>query len=154
LAVERLTGLSLSRLMQRNAFEPCGMHSSSVDWNITQWWKAASGHFKNGKSRRNRINWFPSAAGSLQTTATEYANFMQEISTSIGHEHHLSSELKKEMLKPHVRIADELSWGLGWGLEAGIQNPESTRAFWHWGDQDIFKSFALMDTINRTGIVI
>jgi hypothetical protein len=58
------------------------------------------------------------------------------------------------MLNSHVRVADDLSWGLGWGLEQGIENRESTRAFWHWGDQDIFKGFALMDTINRTGIVV
>jgi hypothetical protein len=27
-------------------------------------------------------------------------------------------------------------------------------SFWHWGDQDIFQSFALADPKRRTGIVI
>jgi hypothetical protein len=50
------------------------------------------------------------------------------------------------MLKPQLELGDGLAWGLGWGLEKD--------AFWHWGDQHIFTGFALMDTKNRTGVVI
>jgi CubicO group peptidase (beta-lactamase class C family) len=150
LAVERLTGQSLARFMQSNALEPAGMHSSSVGWSVTRWWRAARGHFRNGESRRNRIDWYPTAAGSLLTTASDYARFMRGILRSEGDGTHISNELKREMLKPQVRIADGLAWGLGWGLE----DAALTRAFWHWGDQDNFNNFALMDAARRTGVVI
>jgi len=135
MAAERLTGLSLARFVDSNVLEPCGMHNSSIGWTMTQWWRAAKGHFKNGKSRSTRIKWEPSAAAGLLTTAGDYARFMQETLRS-----------KREMLNPQVKFGDGLAWGLGWGLEAD--------AFWHWGDQDIFTSFTLMDTRSGTGVVI
>jgi CubicO group peptidase (beta-lactamase class C family) len=135
LAVERLTGLSLARFVETEVLAPCGMHNSSIGWTTTQLQRAAQGHFKNGKPRSNRTQGDPSAASGLITTAGDYARFMLETLRS-----------KTEMLKPLVKVGDDLAWGLGWALEDD--------AFWHWGDQDIFKSFALMDTKKRTGIVI
>jgi CubicO group peptidase (beta-lactamase class C family) len=84
----------------------------------------------------------------LLTTAGDYARFMQRMLKPAGSG--TSAELTREMLKPQVRITDDLAWSLGWGLEGKT----SARAFWHWGDQNNFNNFALMDVGRGTGIVI
>jgi hypothetical protein len=43
------------------------------------------------------------------------------------------------MLTPQVRVNERVSWALGWGLEVSGEG----RAFWHWGDNAGFKSFAI-----------
>jgi len=151
LVVERVTGKSLAEFMRVNLLEPLGMDSSSFEWTDRLRTSAAVGHFENGQSRANRFDRQPTAAASLLTTARDYARFVVEIlQPSRLDRFHISEALKKEMSKPQVKVADRLAWGLGWGLEeAG-----SGHMLWHWGDQDIFKSFVFIDPIRRSGLVI
>jgi hypothetical protein len=41
-----------------------------------------------------------------------------------------------EMVRPHVKVTDTLSWGLGWGIE---RNPEVGDIITHGGDNPGFK---------------
>jgi len=151
-AVERRTGEALPELMRQNVLGPLGMRSSSFRWTLRHWWAGAKGHFENGRPRGNSVGLGSSAAGSLLTTAEDYARFMAEILKPAGKKsrHRISESLKAEMLRPQVRVADGIAWGLGWGLE----DPEYIKTFWHWGDQDIFKNLAVADLRRGSAIVI
>jgi len=93
----------------------------------------------------------PNVAGSLLTTATEYARFLVRLMDSGSKdEFSISEATRREMLTPQISINSALAWGLGWGLEsAGGRN-----YFWHWGDNGIFKAFTINDLSRRWGIVI
>ena len=91
------------------------------------------------------------AAASLQTTATEYAQFlMQMLDPAKSGKFVLKPETLREMQTPQIKINDVLSWGLGIGLE----NFEGSPYFWHWGDNGNFKAFVLGHPAKNWGIVI
>jgi hypothetical protein len=54
------------------------------------------------------------------------------------------------MLKPQVKINNELSWGVGIGLE----NFGGNNYFWHWGDNGNFKAFVIGNPAKNWGMVI
>lgn len=41
--------------------------------------------------------------------------------------------------KEQIQTNDQVSWGLGWGIQHGINGD----AIWHWGDNGCFRAFAL-----------
>jgi CubicO group peptidase (beta-lactamase class C family) len=93
----------------------------------------------------------PNAAGSLQTTATDYARFMIHLMNSARREKfELSEATRREMLTPQIRINDALAWGLGCGLEQA----EGRQYFWHWGEHFAFRTLAFGDAQNRSGVVV
>ena len=59
----------------------------------------------------------PNAAGSLLTTAPEFAQFVLRILLSQGDPAGLKEATRREMLTPQVKLNSRLSWGLGWALE-------------------------------------
>lgn len=93
----------------------------------------------------------PNVAGSLLTTASEYAKFLTRMMEGgPKDEFSLSEATRREMLTPQVRINSSLAWGLGWGLESiGGRN-----YFWHWGDNGNFKAFTINAPSRRWGMVI
>ena len=96
-------------------------------------------------------NLIPNAAGSLLTTAPDYARFLLQVLRPPGDGPlALSRHLHAALQTPHARLNRWLSWGLGWGLadEAG------ERLLWHWGDNMIFQSFALLDPARGWGVVV
>ena len=74
------------------------------------------------------------AAGTLQTTAADYALFLRAVVT----DGLLGKEATERMLTPHSTIDDELGWALGWGVET----TEDGTVFWQWGDDGSFKALA------------
>jgi hypothetical protein len=67
-------------------------------------------------------NMIPNVAGSLLTTAPEYAQFMLRLLDP-------HDRIAQQMLVPQHKLNSILDWGLGIGLET--VNGES--CFWHWG---------------------
>jgi CubicO group peptidase (beta-lactamase class C family) len=96
-------------------------------------------------------NMIPNVAGSLLTTAPEFARFMISMLEAASHaQEQRSKRACRAMLAPQVRLNSALSWGLGWGLEhAGDQ-----RYFWHWGENGLFEHFAVGDPQQRSGVVV
>ena len=93
----------------------------------------------------------PNCAGSLLTTANEYAHFLVRMMDGAPrHDASISEAGRRDMLTPQVKLNSALSWGLGWGLE---QENNST-AFWHWGDNGVYKAFTLGDPARRSAIVV
>jgi CubicO group peptidase (beta-lactamase class C family) len=96
-------------------------------------------------------NMIPNAAGSLLTTASEFAHFMTQVMEHASPDQgYLTDSTRCEMLTPHVHLHEGLAWGLGWGLAS--ENGEDT--FWHWGENGLFQNFALGNPSRRSGIVV
>jgi len=48
------------------------------------------------------------------------------------------------------KLSDSISWGLGWGLQQLVQG----ESFWHWGDNNGFKSYIVGLRREKRGIII
>ena len=88
-------------------------------------------------------NMIPNVAGSLLTSAPEYARFMLHLLDA-------KNEITNQMLTPQHHLNSFLSWGLGIGLEKVNGNT----CFWHWGDNGAFGNFMFGNPVTGTGIVI
>jgi CubicO group peptidase (beta-lactamase class C family) len=91
----------------------------------------------------------PNVAGSLVTTAADYARFLAASLAPRG-PHALDARLGAEMLTPQNRLNARLGWGLGWGIE---RDRGRTYA-WHWGDNGVFKNFVLHEPERGRGVVV
>jgi hypothetical protein len=56
----------------------------------------------------------------------------------------------KDWPKPEINLNERVGWGLGWG----IQHTANGASFWHWGDNDTYKNFAIGFRQEGFGIVI
>ena len=93
----------------------------------------------------------PNVAGSLLTTANDYALFLRHLLGTAGAPPGGRAVLDR-MIAPQVTINEAIRWGLGLGL----QSPGAGRAdqFWHWGDSGGVKAFVLGDPAAGTAIVV
>ncbi len=97
----------------------------------------------------------PNVAGSLFTTAGEYARFMmlfmaQPNGGEIAKKLELAPTTRDDMLTAQVNINESLGWGLGWGVET----VGDTKYFWHWGDNVHFKNLVIGDPTRGRALVI
>jgi CubicO group peptidase (beta-lactamase class C family) len=88
-------------------------------------------------------NMIPNVAGSLLTTAPEYALFLLRLLEP-------QDEIARQMLQPQHRLNSILTWGLGIGLE----DVDEETCFWHWGDNGFFGNFMFGNPRQGNGIVV
>ena len=139
-AVEKITGKSLNELAQQEVFTPLGMTNSSYEWTDKFDTLAAFGNsadaIKSHKGQR--------AASSLLTSAHDYALFLQALIAGKG--------LKPETRTMMFTTASYANWfkhnidsaakkHVTWGLGVGLQENETGKWIWHWGDNGDFKAF-------------
>jgi hypothetical protein len=93
----------------------------------------------------------PNAAASLYSSKTDYARFVSGIITPAPPDpSHLSPKMLTLMLQPAVKVNDEISWGLGWGLaRAG-----KAATFWQWGNNGGYQGFVAGSRDSGRGIVV
>jgi CubicO group peptidase (beta-lactamase class C family) len=157
--VEVISREPLEALARRLVFEPLGMRRSSYVWKSEFDADHADPH-DPALAPAAKIK--PSAgntAYSLQTTAADYARFLQAALTG----ERLKPATARLWLDPQVRLrqhcyqclspdmpdADQhVAWGLGWGLQP------DTGTFFHWGDNGRFKAFAIGSVANRSAVVV
>jgi len=94
----------------------------------------------------------PNVAGSALTNATDVALFMIHMLRPDKQSTDSSDQLRELMLTPVSYLNRSLSWGLGWGLEAAANGKGPH--FWHWGNNEVFRSFAIGDAQARRGLVV
>jgi CubicO group peptidase (beta-lactamase class C family) len=101
------------------------------------------------------------AASTLNTTAKDYARFVEAVLNGKG----LKPATLREMETPEIALDPEcricikhepkqLSKNLFWGLGWGIERKDGTDALWHWGDNGSFKAFVMAVPKTKSGVVM
>ncbi len=156
-AIETSTGRDLTALARDRIFVPFGMTRSSYvplpEFDANR----AIGHRRGGVAitplgppppNALPVMRTPNAAGSLRTTANDYARFMAVITGAV--QGPLRSDIRESMFNRQIGVRGSLGWGLGWGLESR----EGRTLLWHWGDNPGFKNFVIVDPAAKEGIVV
>ena len=126
--VEHITGKPLNDYMTEAVFTPLKMTSTSYVWRPAFDAVTATGHDQDGTPNDK---WKPDEAGAastLNTTAKDYALFVEAILNQKG----LKASTFREMEKPQIaldptcricikqepqQLSENLFWGLGWGIQ-------------------------------------
>jgi CubicO group peptidase (beta-lactamase class C family) len=159
--VEQITGKALNQYMTEVVFTPLGMTSSSYVWRPDFDALTATGHDPDGQPVPL---WKPKEAGAastLNTTAKDYARFVEAVLNGKG----LKPTTLREMETPQIALDPEcrictkrepkqLSKNLFWGLGWGIQRTDRSDALWHWGDNGAFKCFVMAEPGTKSGVVL
>jgi len=164
LVVEGITRQPVNSLMQARVFQPLGMSRTSMVWEGRFENDFANGYDEYGRSlgpeRRKDAN----AAGSMQTTPRDFAQFMMAMMHGEG----LAKKTRDLMFSPQIQISSKhqfptlatdtteenrsirLSYGLGWGL---YWTPYG-KAFFKEGHDEGWRNYAVCFDDKKRGIVI
>ncbi len=128
--IEEVTKKKVGEMIQERIFKPFGMTRTSMTWEARFEDDHAIGYDEDEKPLGHKRRSDARAAGSMDTTISDYAKFIQAVMQGKG----LPSRFKNEMLTPQIQIysrqqfptpssettqenrAIKLSYGLGWGL--------------------------------------
>jgi CubicO group peptidase (beta-lactamase class C family) len=157
--VEAKTGEGVDTLAQRLVFGPLRMLRSSFVWRPAFDANFADPHDADLVPVAKYKSPAAKVAGSLQTTAADYARFMLAVMSGAR----LKPATARAWLMPHVRLNQQcfqcigstapegdqrVAWGLGWGLQPDVGT------FFHWGDAGRYMSFAVGSVAKREGVVV
>jgi CubicO group peptidase (beta-lactamase class C family) len=160
-AVEKITGEPLNDYMQQAVFTPLGMKHSSYVWNAAFENEVAIGHDLGGSPvdlfKADQAN----AAASLETTAEDYAIFLDAVLRKKGLQPATLREMETSQIAvdtgcsncvegtPSGKLSTTIFWGLGFGIEKTAEG----ESLWHWGDNGVFKAFFVVRPATRSGVV-
>jgi CubicO group peptidase (beta-lactamase class C family) len=164
MVVEETTRRDLQQLVQEKVFKPLGMSRSSYVWQATYEDNHAVPHDEFGRPKRlNRLT-EADAAGSMVTTASDYAQFVTALLNAEGER----KATIEQMMQPQIAILStsmfgpgslrgvsgnrrvDLSWGLGWGRF----DSEHGRAFFHTGHGFGWQNYTVTYMDKGIGIVL
>ena len=164
MTVEKITGRGLEELAREKVFGPLGMTRTSYVWQEEFAKDYAWPHDEFERPRRKDMRGEADAAGSMQTTAEDYARLLRDVLQAKN----LSRALIDKMLTPQVAITSErmfgpgawreteanqdihLSWCLGWGRF----DSKRGRAFFHTGHEFGFQNYTVTYADAGVGIVL
>ncbi|MES2828017.1 MAG: serine hydrolase domain-containing protein [Bacteroidota bacterium] len=162
--IEEHTGKRLETLAAEEVFMPLGMRHSSMIWEPGFLSNFSTAYFKDGTVYGSERKMSSRAAGSMSTTATDYAKFIVELSKQQG----LSKKLFKEFLEPQIPIISTRGFGpardslttahkktgLSWGLGTGLINTSVGKAFFHAGHGEANQNFYIAYPSKGTAVVM
>ena len=149
----RVCATDFESYMKANLLVPFGMMSSGYAYRDGM----ARPHDAKGQLIPGRMTTAIDAArygsaGQLHSTVKDYAKFLIEIiAPKPADAFRLSTASLQEMLRPHVKATDTLSWGLGWAIE---QRPGMGDIITHTGDNPGFKAMAGASVRRRSAFII
>ena len=164
MVVEQVSGRGLEALAQEKVFGPLGMTRTSYVWQEAWEDNVALPHDPYGRPRRLNQRTEADAAGSMSTTAGDYARLLSAILNAEGQRR----ATMEKMLDPQIAITSRrmfgpdawvdtgeneqihLSWGLGWGRLDSAHGP----AFFHTGHDFGFQNYTVTYVERGTGIVL
>ena len=159
--VEAIAREPIDVVLHRLVFKPLAMRRSSYVWQSAFDANYADPHDAMLAADLKKKPSIANTAASLQTTAGDYAKFLQAVLSGAR----LRTETARLWLAPQIALRrrcveclvpdipendTQIAWGLGWGLEPG------SGTFFQWGDNDHgrFKAFAMGSTQDRTAVVV
>ena len=160
LVIEEITGENLETLSRKNIFEPFGMKRTSYIWREDFEQNFTFPHDQYERVKKFRRRTIPDAAGSMQTTAGDYARFIQGILSQNG--------IADKMFTPQIQITSKqmfgpdswnkkdmnnsikLSWALGWGYFESKYG----RAVFHTGHDIGAQNYAVIYLDKGIGLVL
>ncbi len=162
--VETITHQPLEELMQAHVFQPLGMTRTSMVWQDRFEGDYANAYDEYGRSIGAERRPTADAAGSMQTTPRDFAQFMLAVMNGKG----LKPKTRELMLSPQIQIlakhqfptmeniptdenkAIRLSYGLGVGL---YWTPYG-KAFFKEGHDVGWRNYTVCFDQSKTGILI
>jgi len=160
-AVEKITGKPLNDYMQEVVFGPLGMKHSSYVWNPTFANEVAIGHDVGGAPVDLFKAEHANAAASLETTAEDYAIFLDAVLQKKGLQPATLREMETSQIAVDTACSNcvegtpsgRLSTAIFWGLGFGIEKTSDGESLWHWGDNGVFKAFFVVRPASKAGVV-
>lgn len=162
LVVENITGKGLEELARERVFVPLKMEHTSFLWQARFEGNAALDFNAIPREFQEKIRREANAAGSLLTTAADYARFLLAAMNGEG----LRRKTRADMLKSQIAISSRalfgdqasrsfpdargLAWALGWGVSRGVHG----NAFFHIGMEPGFENYAAYFADRKTGYVL
>ena len=157
----RVCATDFEEYMSANLLRPFGMNSSGYVLTPAMESSLARPHDKDGKPMQQMAAAAQDvaigvarygSAGSLMTTAADYARFLIEVMQPRPDDYRLNEASLKEMLKPHIEAAGPIkaSWALGWQ----ILHLEQGDVMAHGGDFGGWHSQSAFSPERKTGFVI
>ncbi|MBC6606720.1 beta-lactamase family protein [Hymenobacter sp. BT188] len=164
IVVEKITRKGLLQLGEERVFKPLGMTRTSYIWQPTFEQNYAIGYMEDGKAVPKEKRDEAQAAGSMETTITDYATFMAAVMQGKG----LTPKAKQEMVRAQVAIpfkaqfgplatvstdenkAIKLAYGLGWGVFESPYGP----AYFKEGHDDGWENHSVAFSDQKKGLVI
>lgn len=144
--VEEYTGKSLRELTNDQVFGPLQMNHTSMVWEPSFEKNFSYAYFKDGKKYGSERRESTRAAGSMTTTATDYAKFVTNLMNRKG----LSKKAYDQMLSAQILVKSKRGFGplkdtlttdndriqLAWGIGIGLFKSADGPAFFHTGRGD------------------
>ena len=163
--METITQKGLVQLSEERVFRPLNMPQTSYVWQPAFEQDFALGYDEQGRPLEKRRRTKAQAAGSMETTPSDYAAFMAAVMQGQG----LSDATKQEMLRPQVRIPFQaqfgplatvaapdsnrsirLTYGLGWGTFESPYGP----AYFKEGHDDGWENHCVIFGDRRQGLLL
>lgn len=147
-ALEDILQQPIAGILRDMVFRPLQMKHSYMSTPAVPAGRLATGYNASGAPADCHYFEQPNAAASLYTTAADYARLLSALLDNTL----LRPATRKKMLRPHVQVSDSypsLAWALGWGVE---QTPDGP-VYFHWGNNNGFKSYALFSTDTPAAMV-
>lgn len=162
--IEEYTGKKLEDIAREEVFGPLQMKHTDMIWQSKFEDNFSNAYFKNGKKYGSERRESSRAAGSMSTTANDYANFMINLMKKKG----LSHKSYLEMLKPQIMVKSSRGFGplkdsitndnnsieLSWGLGIGLFDSPFGKAFFHTGHGDANQNYAVAFPDRGIAIII
>lgn len=162
--IEEYTGRKLEDIAREEVFGPLQMRHTSMIWENRFEDNFSNAYFKDGKKYGSERRESSRAAGSMSTTANDYANFTINLMKKKG----LSRKAYLEMLKPQIMVKSRRGFGplkdsittendaihLAWGLGIGLFDSPFGRAFFHTGHGEANQNYAVAFPENGTAVII
>lgn len=164
LVVETVTKTPLTQLMAQRVFKPLSESRTSMISEERFEDNYANGYDEWSRSLGHQQRKTASAAGSMQTTISDFTRFVLAVIGGKG----LRKETREMMLSPQIRILSEhqfptleastrdanqgirLSYGLAWGLYWSAYG----KAFFKEGHDEGFRNYAVVFDEPKSGMVI
>ena len=164
LVVEEHTGQKLETLIDELVFAQFGMRRSGMIWRKDFEDNYAFGHDTKqnviGAQKRTSAR----AAGSMVTTASDYARFVTALMKKSG----LSKDLFDQMLNQQIEVGSERGFGpgrdrfndkyknikLSWGLGVGLFQTSFGKSFFHSGHSDGWQNYFVAYPEKKIAVIL